>query len=331
MTSISLSRLLARIGLILLILFGVIVVFDVSPPKILQPDWILNSAVVLSNTASIPLVGIVLVHLANQFAPQENGKLALRVGRLSALLALLFVLIQPMLAFAVWRNFRDLRDYNEDQIRIIQRKGEELKQAIKNSATFEQLQANMARLQGPPIPDQARSIGLGELRRQLLTSVSAAQASFPSRLTTPTSEAYKEIYKKIGRASILSLIGSIGFALLAWNPMAEKNIVLLYLQSVGIFGITPLSLYNSSIKFLEQYKMKRREESKKKENRQSAVVHQRQMRRIEMQQIRQQKRQQISAQKQAEKARRQRDKLLELERKMERKRELEEEQDRDKR
>lgn len=319
---------LARSGLVLLLFFGAVVLFDNLPPKLLQPDWILNFAVTLSNTLSIPIVGIILINLANHVAPNEHVKLQLRVARLAALLALLFVLIQPMLAFAVWKNARDLTSYNKEQINNIQVKGTKLSEAIRNSATFEELRDSMARLQGPQIPEQARAIALPALKKQLLQSVRAAQAAFPTRLNTPTSEGYREVYKRIARTSVLSLLGSIGFGLLAWNPITDKNILLTYLQSIGLFGITPASLYKSCSTFLANYQLKRRQDSKIKDNRKSALHHQRQIRKAESQQMREQQRRQSADQKQAEKMRRERERLQELERKMERKQELERERDR---
>ena len=318
---------LARSGLVLLLFFGALVLFDILPPKLLQPDWILNFAVILSNTVSIPIVGIILINLANYVAPKEHVKLQLRAARLAALLALLFVLLQPMLAFAVWKNARDLTSYNKEQITSIQVKGAQLTQAIRNSATFEELRDRMARLQGPQIPEQARAIALPALKKQLLGSVRAAQSSFPSRLNTPTSEGYREVYKRIARTSVLSLLGSIGFGLLAWNPITDKNILLTYLQSIGLFGITPVSLYKSCSSMLANYQMKRKQDTKVKDNRKSALHHQRQIRKAESQQMREQKRRQSADQKQAEKMRRERERLQELERKMERKQELERERD----
>ena len=318
---------LARSGLILIVLFVVVVLFDVFPPKLVQPDWILNFAFTLSNIVSIPLVGIVLVHLANYVSPQEHIKLQLRIARLSALLALLFFLIQPMLAYAIRRNILDLADFNKEQITIIQAKGSQLIQAIRNSNTFEELQARMVQLQGPAIPDQARSIALPTLKKQVLESVKAAQASFPSRLNTPTSEAYKEVYKKIARTSVISIVASIGFSLLAWNPITDKNILLVYLQSIGLFGITPASIYKSAKSLLANYQMRRNQDAKTNDNRKSALRHQRQLRKLESQQMRQQKQRQLVERKQAEKMRRERERLQELERKLERKQELERERD----
>ncbi len=329
LNSTTFSRLLARSGVILIILFAGVVLFDVFPPKLLQPDWLLNFGVTLSNTLSIPLVGIVLVHIASFIDLQACNKLTLRVARFSALLALLFLLVQPMLAFALWKNFRDLNVYNREQMNIIATKGQDLTQAIQNSVTFEELQTKMSRLQGPNIPDQARSLPLPELKKQLLFSIKSAQEAFSSRLATPTSEAYKEIYKRLARTSFLTLIGSVGFALLARNPTTEKNILLLYLKSIGLFGITPSTVSHSIKSFLENQKERQLRQGVVKDQRKSALNYQRQLRKAESQQLREQKRRQDEEKKHTEKRRQEREKLLELERKMARKQELEEERERD--
>jgi hypothetical protein len=324
LNSTAFSQLLARSGTILLILFGVVVAFDTSPPKLLQPDWLLNFGVTLSNTVSIPFVGIVLVNIASYIDLQACNKLYVRVARLSALLALLFLFIQPMLAFALWKNFRDLKVYNKEQSNVIQRKGIELKRAIQKSMTFQDLQINMARLQGPSIPDQARAVPLAELKKQLLYSIQTAQQSFASRLPSPTSDAYKEIYKRLARTSLISVLGTIGFAFLARNPNSEKNIILLYLKSMGLFGLTPASIYRSYKTYRENQLEKKQIQSSTIEKKRSSLNYQRQLRKAESQQQREQKRRMNEERKVAEKRRREREQLLEIERKRARKQELEE-------
>lgn len=324
----SLSRLLARSGLVLLLLYVIVVLFDVLPPKLLQPDWILSFAVSMSNSISIPLVGIVLVHLAGYLAPAEKMKLHIRVARLAAILSLLFLFIQPMLAFAVLRNFRDLADFNNQQIILIKTKGAQLNQAIQQANTFVELQSSMARLQGPAIPEQARALPLGELKAQLLAAVKNAQAAFPARLNTPTSPAYREIYKRIARTSLMCLLGTFAFGVLAWNPITDKNILFTYFQSVGLFGVTPATLHKSFRVFLEDYQNRRRQDSQMKVNRKSALRHQQQIRKAEAQQMRDQKRRMLAEHKQAEKMRLERERIEELERKMDRKQELERERQR---
>jgi len=321
----SLSKLLARSGLVLLALYGVVVLFDVLPPRFLQADWILNFAITLSNSISIPLVGIALITIGSYIAPSGQAKLQIRISRLSAILSLLFLLIQPMLVFAVWKNLRELSTFNSEQVNLIKAKAAQLSNAIETAPTFEELQARMASLQGPVIPDKARSIALPGLKKQLLDAVRNAQTSFPTRLNTPASDAYKGVYKRIARTSILSLLGTIGFGILAWNPITDKNILLTYLKSIGLFGITPESIYNS----ITSMKSKKLRDADLNEIRKSALRHQRQTKKAEAQQLRGMKRRQMAEQKQAEKMRLERERILDMERKMERKQELERERNRD--
>ncbi|MEB3334246.1 MAG: hypothetical protein VKP70_04605 [Cyanobacteriota bacterium] len=319
-----LSRLLSTVGLLLIIIYGVVAVFDVLPVKLLQPEWILNFTSTLCNFVTVPLFGIALIHLTGFFASSKQTRLQVRVARLSAVLAILFLLMQPMLAFAVRKNAIDLAIYNAEQISIINRKGAQLTKAISMSASFDELQASMLQLQGPALPDQARSVPLPELKKRTLEAIKTAQASYPGRLTTTRSPAYADVYKRIARTSILALLACIGFSVLAWNPVSEKNILLSYFQSIGLFGITSLSIYKGLARFSKEYQIKRQEHAIRNDARKSASIHQRQIRKAEAEF----KRKQIADRKQAERSRIERDKMVALERKMELKRQLEEEKQR---
>jgi hypothetical protein len=320
----SLPKLLNSLGMLLLALYGVLVLFDTLPIKLLQPDWIFNLAVVLGNYVSIPLVGMVLVQLAAYLSPDHLAKVQVRVARLSAILALIFLLLQPMLGFAVWRNFRTLSIFNKEQVELINRKSKEITQAINKAGSFSELQTKMIMLQGPVVPEQARSMDLPVLKKQLVDVIKAARDSAPGRLTTPTSAAYIDFYKRLARTSVVCLLALLGFGLLSWNQVSSQNILLSYLTSIGLFGITPNSIYTGFTSFYKNYQIKRTEDANVKSMRHSAAMHQRQIRKAEAEL----KRQQIADRKQAERSRMERERMLEVERKMERKRQLEEERQR---
>lgn len=323
-----LSRLLANLALVLLAIYTAAVLFDVLPPKLLQPDWILNATFAATSFVTVPLLAVAFVHLAGYMSPGTLPKLQLRIARLSALLALLFLLFQPMLVYAIWRNAADLAAYNKEQIIQGQAKGNELIKAIETAASFRELQVSMAKLQGPQIPDQASSIPFPALRKQLLEAIKSAQSAIPTNLKKPTSPEYLQVYRRIARTSVISLMASFGFALMAWNPVSESNILIVYLKSVGLFGITPVSLYKGFTGLLINYQNRWKQEGKIKQNRKSALQHQRQIRKAETRQIREMKRRQIADQKHAERMRLERERVLELERKLERKQELERERER---
>jgi hypothetical protein len=323
----SIPRMVNAIGILFLVLFGTLVLFDTLPVKLLQPDWIFNLAVILGNYVSIPLVGITLIHLGGFLDPDGLARTQLRAARLSAILALIFLLIQPMLAFAVWRNFQTLSSFNKEQVALINKKSIEITQAIQTSESFDELRMRMLSLQGPQIPEQARNVSLPTLKKQLVDLIKAARDSAPGRLTTPTSSAYVDFYKRLARTSIISLLSIIGFTILAWNPIRNQNVVLSYLASIGLFGITPKSILEQSASFLNERKIRQQQKGNANEIRRSAMLHQRQIRKAEAQM----RRREMAEQKQADRARRERERLMELERKMDRKRELEEELERQRR
>jgi hypothetical protein len=303
----SLARLLSRTGFLLLVLFALLVGFDVFPPQLLKPDWITNFAFALSNYIMFPIVGIVLIHLAAYLSPVATARSQLSMARLAALLALLYLLLQPMLVFAVWRNSVDLAANNKQQLEFIQNKSAQLRRAIQTSASFEELQSGMLRLQGPQVPDQARAIALPELKTQVLEAVKAAEAAFPARLNTTSSPAYREVYKRIVRTAAIAVLGTFAFVILAWNPANDSNIILTYLKTIGLFGITTGDLQQKISFYLRDAKIKREREAGLKASRAASSKQDRQMRQEMEKRMREEKRRQAADRKRAQALQRQRD------------------------
>lgn len=236
------GQLLSRLGQLLVVLFAVSVVFDTYPVRLLQPDWILAFTATASNFVTIPLLGLGLVHLAGHIAPTTQLKPQRRAARLATLLALLFLLIQPLLAVATYKSGVNLSINNRQQAAAIKARGDSLVNAVNTATTFGQVQSRMAALQGPPILDESSSVPLPILKKEILKSVSSSQAILLDRLQQAQSAALPQIYKQIARSSLLALIGTLGFALLSWDPLRKKNLVLTYLGSIGIGGLTPASI-----------------------------------------------------------------------------------------
>jgi hypothetical protein len=302
----SLSRLLSRSGLLLLALYAAVVLFDVLPPRLLDPNWILNFAATLVNFVSIPLAGMAFIHVAAYLRAPALGLFQLRISRLAAVMALLFILIQPMLIFAVHKNRLDLTRYNNQQVKLIKAKEKQLLNAISSSSSFEELRFKMSSLQGPAIPDQAREIPLAELKSQLLASIRDAAADLPNRLPRTNSPQYKQLYKNIFRTSFLGFLGFIGFGLMAWNPVTDKNIIFSYFGSIGLFGFKPANLKMKITNYLER----RKAMADVKAARKLALQHEQRMVKQQSQQMRDQKRRINEDRKRAEKLERQRQRGL---------------------
>lgn len=238
------GQMLGRLAQLLLILFAVTVAFDAYPLRLLQPDWILAFSATASNFLVIPWLGLGMAHLAGHIAPTTQRKLQRRAARLAALLALLFLLIQPLLAVAAYQSGVNLSSNNRQQAAAIQARGDSLVNAVTTATSFGQIQSRMTALQGPPILDESSSVPLPLLKRELLKSINDSQTTLLARLRVSSANVLPQLYKQVARTSVLSLIGALGFALLAWDPLRTKNIVFSYLASLGLPGLAPIPLRN---------------------------------------------------------------------------------------
>jgi hypothetical protein len=185
------------------------------------------------------------VQLAGHLAPTPELKTQRRAALLAALLALVFLLIQPLLVVASYKAGVNLSISNRRQAAAIEERGNTLVDAVKTATTFGQVQSRMAALQGPPILDESSTIPLPTLKQELLKSINSSQAILIARSKESTSQVLPQIYRQAARSAILCLIGSLGFSLLAWDPVRKRNLVFSYLGSIGIGGLTPASLAKS--------------------------------------------------------------------------------------
>lgn len=283
----NLSR---KSGILLLAMYFIAVLFDVFPPKLLQPDWIVSFAASLTNYVSAPVIGIVLLHLSSYLEPGNKKALQMFVTRLALCLALLFFLIQPLMIFAIWKNFVNLRLYNKTQSSQIRSKANELNRAAQSAATFEELQRSMIALQGPQIPDNARSLTLPVLKKQLRDVFNSAEANFSNRLVSPTSPAYQQFYKRVVRTWLISVLAMLCFGLLAWDPLKSQNVFVGYLKSFNLFGVSPGSLRRSFLQKYNAFQDQRKKSADLAAMRDGSVQRERKLRKLKAQQEREQKR-----------------------------------------
>jgi hypothetical protein len=143
---------------------------------------------------------------------------------------------------------------------------------------------------------------LPELKKQLITSIHEAEAIFPTRLLQPDSEAYKQVYKGLARTSVLGFLGFIGFSLMAWNPVTDKNMIFSSFGSIRFAGFKAANLKRNVLIYLEERKAKASVKSAKK----AALQHEQRMARRQAQQLREQKLRINQDRKRAEKLERQR-------------------------
>jgi hypothetical protein len=221
------AKLIANASAIFFGLFALIVIFDAMPPRLLDPLWLIGLAVSLTNTVSFPLVGLILVHIGAALAPMNAGinQRRMLLSRLAAWASAAYLMLIPLVGFAVWRGVANIGLGAKRQEASIGRSADRLLTAIAKSSTPQQLQQSMASLQGPPISDADLARPLPELKVALRQVVGQIRQRLITEIPRPDAKGYISLYLQALRAALMAFLSSAGFAALSWNAFKESTLL----------------------------------------------------------------------------------------------------------
>jgi hypothetical protein len=208
-------------------LYFILVAFDIFPPRLLDPLWMLTTASSLCNSMTIPLAGLALLHLSAALDPMNNRIQARRTfySRLAAWVALGFLLLLPLIGYANWRGIRNVTSTNVQAVAGVKRNAARLISQIQTASTPQDLQGRLRRFQGPILPDSELAQPLPQLKKQAVVLVNQVLNRYLSSIPSPRSEAFTEIYRQSLRTALMALVGSLASACLAWDPRSSTSIL----------------------------------------------------------------------------------------------------------
>lgn len=252
------ARMILTASFGLFAIYAVVVCSESFPLRLLDPVWIITAATSLANAVSIPLVGVSLAHVAAALAPLDSV-IALRrrlISRLSALAALGFLLLLPLLGFAIWKGVSNVNQGARLQAVALNRAAGKLIQAIDQAASPQDLQQRMVSLQGPPINDRDLVRPLAELKQTQKQIINQLVPNLIGQIPKPTSDTYKPLYVTALRSALLSLVSSLAFASLAYDPLKNQTLLqrLISSQSAGLPGQQREGLFSTIGKQLNRFK-----------------------------------------------------------------------------
>jgi len=221
------ARLLADAALALFAIYAVVVAFDILPPRLLDPLWLLSASTGLVNAVSIPLAGVVFLHLAAAIAPYTNWihQRRQRISRLAAWASLGFLLLLPLLGFATWRGVTNVNAASQKQTAGLTRSANALLAAINKASSPQELQRSMVALQGPQLRNEDLAQPLAVLKSAETQVVKQALISSLSQIPKADSNAFKPLYIQTLRTSLLALVSSIAFAAVVWDPLKRQTLL----------------------------------------------------------------------------------------------------------
>ena len=221
------ARLILASSYALFAIFAVVNCFDSLPVRLLDPVWIITASYSLANSVSIPIAGVGLAHVAAALAPLDTTIEQRRrlISRLSALAALGFLLMLPLLGFATWRGIANVNLAAKLSTDAFNRAAGKLLGAIDQSSSPQDLQKKMVSLQGPQISDRDLERPLAELKQTQKQIIELSVQNSINQIPRPTSENFIPLYRQALRSALLSLVGSIAFAALAWDPLKQQSLL----------------------------------------------------------------------------------------------------------
>ena len=172
-----LARRLAFFGSALFVVFAVLVVAAVLPPRFLNPDWQLRFVASLIGQASIPLVGLGLLFVASYVDPGNRviQQLARRSSRLAVVAALGFFLLIPVQVAGVWGRVGQAIASQNREIATTDAQAERFRRLIKAAPSPQALQQALIAQRVQPLTGAQLAQPMPVLRAQLLERLAAVE------------------------------------------------------------------------------------------------------------------------------------------------------------
>jgi hypothetical protein len=213
-------------------LFLVDVAAKLLPPRPQDPLWLLQAAMGFVNILTVPLAGVMFLHLAAALAPLKDLGELFRTwaSRVATVLALFFLLLLPLLGFATWRGINNVQAAVQQEVKLINLNADRVRVAINKASTPKELQQFMAEQKGPRVNVEEFNIPLATLKKSKLLLVDQVQTFYTNQIPGIRNQRFYPIYMQTLRTSALALAGSAGFAALAWNPKRQQSLLKTFLE-----------------------------------------------------------------------------------------------------
>jgi hypothetical protein len=239
----TLAERLHWIARALFVAYVLSVVFESFPLQLSYPGWRLNVANTLVDNATIPLIGLGLIHLGVYIDPINPflQKSQRRVTSLAVAASLGFLLIIPFQLGSTVMLYADLsasrfKELDRSDQRLVQ-----LSSAIQATTTVDQLEATLISLQGSTLSSSDRDQPLNTLRNILLERIRQARNVLKEKrreLSTPLDPGL--LVRRSLRVVLTSLFFAIAYAACAQRPNRPVSL-LVELQAGSLFLLEGLA------------------------------------------------------------------------------------------
>ena len=255
----SVAVMLSDGALALFAIYALVIAFDILPPRLLDPNWLMNVALSLSRNLVIPLAGLVFLHLAAWMAPMSNSIQDRRnfFASLARWAMIGFLLLLPLIGYATWASNNAIKIQKQIQLNTAQKTVNRLTRAIDAASTPAELQISLLALNGPNIPKELLSQPLPLLKQQSRIMVNQAYKTLVQDYKGFGTAQYLPLFIRAAKALCLSLVGAFASAALAWNPIKQQSM----LGEIVMGDFQQLKLLLNPKQFIANYKLNQEQRS----------------------------------------------------------------------
>ncbi|MEB3331486.1 MAG: hypothetical protein VKI83_03205 [Synechococcaceae cyanobacterium] len=218
---------LSWVAIVLFVLFGTLVIGAALPPKLADPSWQLGVVATLLNSAGFPLVGMALMHLAADLAP-DNAQLAARrrfCARLAVPVVFGFLLLIPLQTFALWQQSTTVLGGREAQLARAERNLQSLRQAVEGASSIADLQKRLQAISSQQLSATELAAPLPVLKSQAKAALQQAERLLDrQRQALPRGGVF--VLAQAGLRNLVACLAlALGFAALAQRPRSMKPLL----------------------------------------------------------------------------------------------------------
>jgi len=207
---------LAAVALAVFLLFGLGVLSQAFPLRLLAPGWQLRFSTNLIERAPLALIGLVLLQLAAHLDP-ANRQLQARwqqLGRFGVIAVLGFLLLMPLQVVATAKTIRGLDRNQRSQQQQVDRNLQLLRQQIRAASNLADLQQRIQAIQAPDLILSAGDLNqpLPQLKQALLASVDQSEQQLNRQLGKGSPRKFWSLLQGSGKGVFSSLVLALAFA-----------------------------------------------------------------------------------------------------------------------
>ncbi|MEB3324566.1 MAG: hypothetical protein VKM17_04445 [Cyanobacteriota bacterium] len=216
------ADLLQWVGYALILVFFAQVIAALFPIALLQAQWIVRASAALRGTASLPLLGTVLILLANMIdgSVLPSSWQLVQFRRIATIAALGFLLLIPLQSFASVRSINSQAQERQAEVNRVIEAANQLQKATTENQLRDAIRAIPG---GEQLADRPLGADVQTIKTALLRRIQPSVKRAENQLQEIKSQALQNLYVPLFRDALTNLAYAIGFGGMGYNAIGKPT------------------------------------------------------------------------------------------------------------